>query len=654
MKSSKSLNRLRYLYEKYSCKTDMGNSNSTESLLQQYEGKIEIIEPLNLKDYEDDDHQEDTDNEEEDSDDEFYDADEFNEKRPPTLIDVSIVSKLVTEVEELLNHVTRQDYQAAFDAAKILQQVNIGSAFTGDRIKSLEITSKLQKEKLRNIRRQLPQPKVRYSSSSPSRLSSSGDDTVLSGHVTKINQPNLSSQVRQNKSDDTLNKVVNKGNNSTQIQKDVNKSKSENNNNIKPMTSSSSSQVGAVPDLIRVAPDLNGDTLVWDVDVSDITAKRSMKKPVLPSEREDVLTDYIPPTVTATYSQIAASKVMDQKRWICMSRPQYSKSCGISSVVSCWNYLFSTLGHGSLSPITQEEALLFLGFKPPFGEIRFGPFTGNITLMRWFRQLNDHYKVKGRCFNLYKPQGKNKTSGLTSDEALVILKKGLEDPNIAFIYHCQNHYFCPIGYEDTPCKAEQAYSGELSEEDYNTWLLIGDPSRRHPCIHCKRWEDISVDLNCTNPDYVDIRRLEKGLQKRNTKKVGGNLHCIMAFQKCQTPQTQTHASRRTQIPVLGGAVKRSSSGGRPNTSPARSSSPPQLAGGSPISPASPSSSRFGFVQKDIKSASESAFNFQNKDQGHLKKNPNDLDYEKLIASQMNNEDEDEVCEDDTESVMSND
>ena len=29
-----------------------------------------------------------------------------------------------------------------------------------------------------------------------------------------------------------------------------------------------------------------------------------------------------------------------------MSRPQYSRSCGVSSVVSCWNYLFSTLGNG--------------------------------------------------------------------------------------------------------------------------------------------------------------------------------------------------------------------------------------------------------------------------------------------------------------------
>ena len=37
----------------------------------------------------------------------------------------------------------------------------------------------------------------------------------------------------------------------------------------------------------------------------------------------------------------------------------------------------------SKKPLTQEEALTILGFKPPFGQIRFGPFTGNATLMRW-------------------------------------------------------------------------------------------------------------------------------------------------------------------------------------------------------------------------------------------------------------------------------
>jgi len=37
-----------------------------------------------------------------------------------------------------------------------------------------------------------------------------------------------------------------------------------------------------------------------------------------------------------------------------------------------------------LLPITQEEALGILGFNPPFGDIRFGPFTGNVTVMRYW------------------------------------------------------------------------------------------------------------------------------------------------------------------------------------------------------------------------------------------------------------------------------
>ena len=58
---------------------------------------------------------------------------------------------------------------------------------------------------------------------------------------------------------------------------------------------------------------------------------------------------------------------------------------------------------------------------------------------------------------MYKPQGKNKTSGLTPEDALSKLKQGLQDPASTFIYHCQNHYFCPIGFEDVPLKCTHAY-----------------------------------------------------------------------------------------------------------------------------------------------------------------------------------------------------
>ena len=41
------------------------------------------------------------------------------------------------------------------------------------------------------------------------------------------------------------------------------------------------------------------------------------------------------------------------------------------------------LSLSSLPPITQEEALTHLGFSAPFGEIKFGSFTGNATVMRY-------------------------------------------------------------------------------------------------------------------------------------------------------------------------------------------------------------------------------------------------------------------------------
>ncbi|XP_060235813.1 basic immunoglobulin-like variable motif-containing protein isoform X4 [Meriones unguiculatus] len=150
-------------------------------------------------------------------------------------------------------------------------------------------------------------------------------------------------------------------------------------------------------------------------------------------------------------------KVLDLRRWYCISRPQYKTSCGISSLISCWNFLYSVMGAGNLPPITQEDALHILGFQPPFEDIRFGPFTGNTTLMRWFRQINDHFHVKGCSYVLYKPHGKNKTAGETAPGALSKLTRGLKDESLAYIYHCQNHYFCPIGFEATPVKANKAF-----------------------------------------------------------------------------------------------------------------------------------------------------------------------------------------------------
>lgn len=54
-----------------------------------------------------------------------------------------------------------------------------------------------------------------------------------------------------------------------------------------------------------------------------------------------------------------------------------------------------------------------------------------------------------------------------------------------------------------------------------------------------RWENIVEDLNSGNPEFYDIRRLWKGQQTRR-KTGGGNLHCIMAFEKSVSLQGCRH------------------------------------------------------------------------------------------------------------------
>ena len=47
-----------------------------------------------------------------------------------------------------------------------------------------------------------------------------------------------------------------------------------------------------------------------------------------------------------------------------------------------------------------------------------------------------------------------------------------------------------------------------------------------------RWKEITKDLNNQLPYSYDIRRRYQGVKKLNTRKKGGNLHCLMIFRKC--------------------------------------------------------------------------------------------------------------------------
>ena len=80
-----------------------------------------------------------------------------------------------------------------------------------------------------------------------------------------------------------------------------------------------------------------------------------------------------------------------------------------------------------------------------------------VCVCRWFKQLCNHRDVVGKAYYFYKPVGKGKTFGMKPRQALGSLKEGLRGTATAFIYHCWNHYFCPIGYEEVPKKCSDAY-----------------------------------------------------------------------------------------------------------------------------------------------------------------------------------------------------
>jgi len=253
---------------------------------------------------------------------------------------------------------------------------------------------------------------------------------------------------------------------------------------------------------------------------------------------EDIKVYKIPCNIKITEAEVKYRKCLDVRRWMCMSRPQYSKSCGLTSVVSCWNYLYSTLGTGLLPPIPQEEAMTVLGFNPPFGKIKFGPSTGNTTLLKWFRVLNRHYRVKGEASFLWKAAGNFATPDIDEKKALSLLEDGLRTDTSAFIYHCYNHYCCPIGFEitsDQPTEAYKPLTQFSSGEEH--WIIIAEPSKGYPVFHVKKWSEIVKDISTKYPEYYNIRKPKKGIMRFKEaayvtgKMAGCNPHCIMIFKK---------------------------------------------------------------------------------------------------------------------------
>lgn len=245
----------------------------------------------------------------------------------------------------------------------------------------------------------------------------------------------------------------------------------------------------------------------------------------------------IPDNLTITSEEMSMRRYFDQKRWHCLSRPQYKSSCGISSLVSCWNYLYSTLGHGNLPPMSQEKALTLLGFEPPFYNIKFGSFTGNKTLIKWFKNLNRQMNVSGDARIFWKLHGEDRTLDVSSENTLNSLISGLKSTEQSFIYHCHNHYFCPMGFELNPINPPDTYKplSEIRDSEIVPWIIIGEPSKAFPCFHIRKWSDIVTDIDCQNPRYFNIRYPERGVQEmkkmKKSSRAGGNLHCLIIFER---------------------------------------------------------------------------------------------------------------------------
>lgn len=235
---------------------------------------------------------------------------------------------------------------------------------------------------------------------------------------------------------------------------------------------------------------------------------------------DDVLSsdELIPRNLLTTAADLLTRLHIDIPRLLCVAK-QYPRSCGITSLVSVWNHLYSCIGQGTLPPVSQEEAMTILGFYPPFDAIRWGPFTGNTTLFRWFHSLNRHFGVAGKAYYLWKVRGLGRTPGVTSEKAQELFCDAIRNPKCGVVYHCHNHYMVPVGYQRIPRHQSDCYRANVRPDATEMTVFIGEVSRgKHPAMHAVKWRDIDTDLNTASPQFFNIRNPHLGIQTRGEKK----------------------------------------------------------------------------------------------------------------------------------------
>lgn len=246
---------------------------------------------------------------------------------------------------------------------------------------------------------------------------------------------------------------------------------------------------------------------------------------------------------------IIPQRLFDVTRWMKVARPQYRKGCGPACVVSAFNYLHSM-------DITTDQALQFWGFESPFEDIDFGAVASNDRLCAWYDALCLQYGVEGVSGRLVKFQGLTRTTR-TIEESLSILLYAMQDPGVALVYHCLNHYCLIVGYEYTTSAPNRCCQGldidtlEVIYDDTrepicpdDLWIILADCSRGMGPLRSLQWSFIRDDLLTEPPFFYDTRHPTRGrilktksgqflsapsegLTMRVIPRGGASSHCIL-------------------------------------------------------------------------------------------------------------------------------
>ena len=71
---------------------------------------------------------------------------------------------------------------------------------------------------------------------------------------------------------------------------------------------------------------------------------------------------------------------------------------------------------------------------------------------------------------------------------------------------------CPVGFEEMPLEKHNVFRKDLEEgKDTQSWVVIADQSKSSKTFTCLKWDEVLQDLNSENPEYLDVRNLDKGI-----------------------------------------------------------------------------------------------------------------------------------------------